>query len=195
MVFRHPPSPTSGAEVDRNYNRGAALRPGFARGPSQIEDSFMWSSSFLNSDAAIGSGISGYNENLPNAGGSGVLIDPKQFPNEGLNTNHALRSTVNPTDSFDLFNVPFIDNNGRNGMSFIPVDASNNFLDSESRCLTDVVPQINSSKIRTTGCILAMNMYPMLIWAMQMRMKIMIYILVNLQLTMTLFGKLDFVNV
>ncbi|GJJ05987.1 hypothetical protein Clacol_000174 [Clathrus columnatus] len=108
------------AEVDRNYNRGAALRPGFARGPSQIEDSFMWSSSFLNSDAAIGSGISGYNENLPNAGGSGVLIDPKQFPNEGLNTNHALRSTVNPTDSFDLFNVPFIDNNGRNGICCPP---------------------------------------------------------------------------
>ncbi|GJJ06013.1 hypothetical protein Clacol_000200 [Clathrus columnatus] len=97
------------AEIEHNKER-----PQFASGPLQSEDSFM-SLCWSNAEAAGGSGISGYNENLANAGRSGVLIDPKQFPNQGLNVNHVLRSTVNPTgDSFDLFDVPFIDNNGRN---------------------------------------------------------------------------------
>ncbi|GJJ06824.1 hypothetical protein Clacol_001020 [Clathrus columnatus] len=89
--------------------------PQFASGPLQSGDSFIslcWS---LNAETAVGSGLSGYNENLANVGSSGIQINPKQFPNQGLNTNHVLRFTVNPTgDSFDLFDVPFIDNNGRN---------------------------------------------------------------------------------
>ncbi|GJJ06019.1 hypothetical protein Clacol_000206 [Clathrus columnatus] len=98
-----PSSFNNWAEGD--HNRETAFRPRFPSGPSESEDMSSW-----NTDAAVGSGINDYDENIVNSGSSGVLIDQKQY--EGWNTNHALLSTAKPsTDSFNLFDVPFLDNN------------------------------------------------------------------------------------